>query len=97
MLYDWRESCLLIGPIYLDKSLCLPENWIKLVYMLVLVYKGQIENKTKKKKKKKISNKREFFPYMRKYFSNEWEYFSNEREYFSYEREFFSNKWEYFS
>ena len=24
LLYDWRESCLLIGPICLHKSLCLP-------------------------------------------------------------------------
>ena len=29
MLYDWRESGLLIGPIRLHKSLCLPENWSK--------------------------------------------------------------------
>ena len=27
LLYDWRESCLLIGPICLHKSLCLPGNW----------------------------------------------------------------------
>ena len=32
LLYEWRESCLLIDPIYLDKSLCQPENRIKLVY-----------------------------------------------------------------
>ena len=30
LLYDWRESCLLIGTICLHKSLCLPENWSKL-------------------------------------------------------------------
>ena len=30
LLYDWIESCLLIGPIRLHKSLCLPENWSKL-------------------------------------------------------------------
>ena len=27
LLYDWRESCLLIGQICLHKSLCLPQNW----------------------------------------------------------------------
>ena len=26
LLYDWRESCFLIGSICLDKSPCLPEN-----------------------------------------------------------------------
>ena len=29
-LYDWRKSCLLIGPICLQTSLRLPENWSKL-------------------------------------------------------------------
>ena len=33
LIYDWREFGLLIGPIYLHKSLCLPENWSKLAYM----------------------------------------------------------------
>ena len=31
---------LLINPIYLDKSLCQLENWIKLVYRLILVSGG---------------------------------------------------------
>ena len=33
LLYDWRESCLLIGPICLHKSLYLPENLTKQAYM----------------------------------------------------------------
>ena len=40
LLYDWRESCPLISPIYLDKFLCQPENRIKLVYRLILVSEG---------------------------------------------------------
>ena len=36
LLYDWRESCLLIGPICLHKSLCLPGNWSKPVHKLIL-------------------------------------------------------------
>ena len=36
LLYDWRESCLLIGPICLHKSQRLPENRSKLVYTLIL-------------------------------------------------------------
>ena len=35
LLYDWRESGLLIGPICLDKSLCLPENWSKLAQKVI--------------------------------------------------------------
>ena len=35
LLYDWRESCLLIGPICLHKSLCLPENWSKLAQKVI--------------------------------------------------------------
>ena len=35
LLYDWRESGLLIGPICLHKSLCLPENWYKLAYSMI--------------------------------------------------------------
>ena len=35
LLYDWRESCLLIGPICLYKSLCLPENWSKLAQKVI--------------------------------------------------------------
>ena len=36
LLYDWKESCLLIGPICLHKSLCLPGNWSKPVHELIL-------------------------------------------------------------
>ena len=36
LLYDWRESCLLIGPICLHKSLCLPQNWSKLAQKVIL-------------------------------------------------------------
>ena len=36
LLYDWRESCLLIGPICVNKSLCLPGNWSKPVHKLIL-------------------------------------------------------------
>ena len=36
LLYDWRESCLLIGPICLDKSLCVPGNWSEPVHKLIL-------------------------------------------------------------
>ena len=35
LLYDWRESCLLIGSICLPKSLCLPENWSKLAQKVI--------------------------------------------------------------
>ena len=35
LLYDWRESCLLIGPICLHKSLCLRENWSKLAQKVI--------------------------------------------------------------
>ena len=35
LLYDWRESCLLIGPICLHKSQCLPENWSKLANRVI--------------------------------------------------------------
>ena len=35
LIYVWKEDCLLIGPICLHKSLCLPENLFKLVYMLI--------------------------------------------------------------
>ena len=35
LLYDWRESCLLIGPICLHKSLCLPENWSNLAQKVI--------------------------------------------------------------
>ena len=35
LLYDWRESCLLIGPICLHKSLCLPQNWSKLAQKVI--------------------------------------------------------------
>ena len=35
LLYDLRESCLLIGPICLYKSLCLPENWSKLAQKVI--------------------------------------------------------------
>ena len=34
--YDWRESCLLIGPICLHKSLCLPGNLSKPVHRFML-------------------------------------------------------------
>ena len=36
LLYDWRESCFLIGSICLYKYLCLPENQSKLTYKLIL-------------------------------------------------------------
>ena len=36
LLYDWRESCLLIGLICLHKSLCLPGNWSAPVHKLIL-------------------------------------------------------------
>ena len=36
LLYDWRESCLLIDPISLHKSLCLPGNWSKPAHKLTL-------------------------------------------------------------
>ena len=36
LLYDWRESCLLIGSTSLHKSLCLPVNRYKLTYKLIL-------------------------------------------------------------
>ena len=36
LLYDWRESCFLIGPICLHKSLCVPGNWSKPVHKLIL-------------------------------------------------------------
>ena len=42
LLYDWRESCLPIGPICLHKSLCLPGNWSKPVHKLIL-HKNQLE------------------------------------------------------
>ena len=42
LLYDWRESCLLIGPICLHKSLCLPGNWSKPVQKLIL-HEHQLE------------------------------------------------------
>ena len=42
LLYDWRESCLLIGPICLHKSLCLPGNWSTPVYKLIL-HENQLE------------------------------------------------------
>ena len=35
LLYDWRESCLLIGPICLHKSLCLPGNWSELAQKVI--------------------------------------------------------------
>ena len=35
LLYDWRESCLLIGPIRFHKSLCLPENWSELAQKVI--------------------------------------------------------------
>ena len=35
LLYDWRESCLLIGPICFHKSLCLPENWSELAQKVI--------------------------------------------------------------
>ena len=31
--YEWREYCVLIGPICFHKSVCLPENLSKLAYM----------------------------------------------------------------
>ena len=34
-LYDWRESCLRIGPICLLKSLGLPEKWSKLTKKVI--------------------------------------------------------------
>ena len=37
MSYDWREFCLLIGPICLHKSLCLPGNWSKPVHKLISI------------------------------------------------------------
>ena len=42
LLNDWRESCLLIGPISLHKSLCLPGNWLKPVHKLIL-HENQLE------------------------------------------------------
>ena len=42
LLYDWRESCLLIGPIRLHKSLCLPGNWSNPVNKLIL-HENQLE------------------------------------------------------
>ena len=36
LLYDWREPGLLIGPICLHKSLCLPGNWSEPVCKLIL-------------------------------------------------------------
>ena len=42
LLYDWRESCLLIGPIFLHKSLCLSGNWSKPVHKLIL-HENQLE------------------------------------------------------
>ena len=42
LLYDWRESCLLIGPISLHKSLCLPGNWSEPVHKLIL-HENQLE------------------------------------------------------
>ena len=42
LLYDWRESCLLIGPICLHKSLCLPGNWSEPVHKLIL-HENQLE------------------------------------------------------
>ena len=35
LLYDWRESCPLIGPICLHKSLSLPQNWSKLAQKVI--------------------------------------------------------------
>ena len=35
LLYDWRESCFLIGPICLHKSLYLPQNWSKLAQKVI--------------------------------------------------------------
>ena len=35
LLYDWREYCLLIGPICFHKSLCLPENWSELAQKVI--------------------------------------------------------------
>ena len=42
LLLDWGETCLLIGPIYLHKSLCLPGNWSKPVHKLIL-HENQLE------------------------------------------------------
>ena len=42
LLYDWRESCLLIDPICLHKSLFLPGNWSKPVHKLIL-HENQLE------------------------------------------------------
>ena len=42
LLYDWRESCLLIGLICFHKSLCLPGNWSKPVHKLIL-HENQLE------------------------------------------------------
>ena len=42
LIYDWRESCLLIGLICLHKSLCLPGNWSKPVQELIL-HENQLE------------------------------------------------------
>ena len=42
LFYDWRESCLLIGPICLHKSLCLPGKWSKPVHRFIL-HENQLE------------------------------------------------------
>ena len=42
LLYDWRESGLLLGLICLHKSLCLPGNWPKPVHKLIL-HENQLE------------------------------------------------------
>ena len=42
LLYDWRESCLLIGLICLVNSLCLPGNWSKPIHKLIL-HENQLE------------------------------------------------------
>ena len=35
LLFDWRESCFLIGLNFRQYSLCLPEDGPKLAYMLL--------------------------------------------------------------
>ena len=42
LLYDWRESCLLIGRICPHKSLYLPGNWSEPVHKLIL-HENQLE------------------------------------------------------
>ena len=36
LLFDWRDSCFMIGSICLKTSLCLPENRSKLAYTFKL-------------------------------------------------------------